>query len=294
MIKPKPKEGGCIYTIYLDILYCINLFVTYLLLLSTKALAQSSPNHTRVVLASLLGAGSSLFIFLPAMSIFLLSCIKVAVSVVLVFVAFGRRRLAKHLLLFYLVNFLYAGLMTAVAQWLPTDEVLYQNGVLYFPLSAMRLCLLTVVAYGVIQLFSALLFRTTAKDRLATMKIGWDGQTVLVTTLLDTGSLVRDVVTGLPVVICQTDQLEGLFDEDVLCLLEQLQLDQLPVSLQKIFHLVPIHGIGESKLLVAFQPSTLSIWHRQGWIACDGVVALANHSLSQEEFEAIAPAKLIN
>lgn len=289
------REGGItVHTIYLDILYCINLFVTYLLLLSTRALAQSKVSHTRIVFASLIGAAYSFIIVLPPLPVVLLAAGKLLLSALLVWIAFSKVRFGKHLLLFYLVNFLYAGLIEAAMRFFTLPGLVFQNGVIYFQLSAVRLCLLTVIAYGVLQLFSLVLFRTTPSKQLTQCKLELQGKSVAVTALIDTGNLTRDVISGLPVVILERDALQAMFSPETLGKITSLALDKLEENEQKLFHVIPMKGVGGSTLLVGFQPDRCELEQNGSWKSCDAVVAITKENLSNGDFHAIVPAKLIN
>ena len=75
--------------IYVDVLFVVNFFITYLLLISTSFFAKSEIKQYRAVIASVLGGLYSLVIIFDKLN-FLLSAIgKIFASLLIVFVAFG-------------------------------------------------------------------------------------------------------------------------------------------------------------------------------------------------------------
>ncbi len=280
-------------TVYLDILYCINLFMTYLLLLSTRALAQVKVPQGRLFIAALIGALSCFSILLPPLPTFVYLACKLLFSAGLVWIAFSKHRFIKHLLFFYGSNFLYAGVIEGLLQLFEWPGAIFQNGSLYLPLSAVRLCIFSILAYLVLEVLSRLLFYTTAKQQLTTLRLDYHGRTTSMTTLLDTGNLTRDVVTGLPVVICESKMLTDIFSSALLEKALQLQWGELPLQEQKIFRLIPMKDIGGERLLVAFEPTGCALLQEGAWKPCDVIAAITTQDLAEGQFHAVAPAKLI-
>lgn len=257
-------------------------------------MAQSRGSHTRIVLASLVGAAYSFIIVLPPLPVWLLAVGKLLLSVLLILLAFPKPFFWKHLFLFYLVNFLYAGLLEAALQFFALPGFRYQNGIVYFQLSAMRLCLLTVIAYGILQLFSMILFRTTPIKQRIQLRVEHLSAATTMTALLDTGNLTRDVVSGLPVIVCEKKALAGIFSPEKLELVANLSLEKLEPYEQKQFRLIPMKSISGHSLLAGFQPEQCLLEQNGSWHACDAVIAITNQNLSNGDFHAIIPAKLIN
>jgi len=74
--------------IYLDLVFFINFFFDFLLLLVVKILLKRNVGIKRIILGALLGATSILFLFLPLNQITLF-LLKVIISILMILTTFG-------------------------------------------------------------------------------------------------------------------------------------------------------------------------------------------------------------
>ena len=79
--------------IYVDVLFVVNFFITYLLLFATSFLAKSEMKQYRAIIASLAGGLYSLVIICDKLNFLISTLGKIAVSILIVFIAFGFKQL---------------------------------------------------------------------------------------------------------------------------------------------------------------------------------------------------------
>jgi len=148
--------------IYLDILFLLNMLVTFLLLCAASRLAAVKTKRWRMLLAVLLGGVFSLLIFVRLNS-FESFFIKLFTGFALcgtVFWQKGKMRLfLKCAACFFFASFLFAGFMTAVWLFFPAQGMIYRNGALYFKISAFTLAATATAAYLMIKLVCRILSR---------------------------------------------------------------------------------------------------------------------------------------
>ncbi len=152
--------------LYIDVLVAINVFVTYFLLLASAAVAKIGCGKLRILLAALLGGAYSLIILLPEIHIVLSVLLKLVMLVTIIFTAFGfknKRRFARITVVFFLVNFLFAGLMLAIWLTLKPNGMMFNNGTVYFDISILTLAVTTAICYAVITVCIKL-FKSKAPD----------------------------------------------------------------------------------------------------------------------------------
>lgn len=245
-------------TIYLDVLILLNLFVTYFLLLSVQKMLRLGSSPKRIWAASCLGGICSMTILLPEMPAWLLQGEKVGISLLLTGLAFGIRpwqRLVKTTLCFYGVNFVFAGVMFAIWYTLSPTGMVLRNGSVYFQISAVVLAVSTIFSYLLLQLVSCFRGKAVPKEQRVQLKIKFRGNEVLLPGLVDTGNRLCDILTGLPVVICELDALSPLFPKEILPHLKDLSLYQIePNSWKRVFRLIPLHTVGGQSTTIVFQP----------------------------------------
>ena len=138
----KSLRGGIFLVIYVVVLFVVNFFITYLLLISTSFFAKSEINQYRAVLASVLGGLYSLVIICDKLN-FLLSAIgKILISMLIVFVAFGFIRVwtyFKNFIIFYFSNVLFLGVVSAICMLFSPKGMAVKNSSVYFNISAAQL-----------------------------------------------------------------------------------------------------------------------------------------------------------
>ncbi len=168
--------------IYIDVLVLLNLFVNYLLLLSVNRILRRKRKEFRLFLSALLGGLCSLTILLPRLSPLLLLSEKLLLSFLMVGIAFGfrpPRRLIYQWILFFGISFLYGGITFALWYFVSPGGMIYQNGVAYYPISALALALFTIAAYLIFWLLENLWQKRVPQKQQATLRIDCNGSEVL-------------------------------------------------------------------------------------------------------------------
>ncbi len=274
-------------TLYLDILYLVNCYVTALLLFSARYLAQIYVPPKRIFWSALIG-GLFSFLFLLNLPSWLLLFVKLFLAAILTLIAFGKDRFGKKYLCFLVVNVLYGGILYAIELMDASSMIWIRNGIAYFPVSAGFLCVATIVIYALLWLYTRIHFGVVSERQFFWTELS-DGQTsVRVKTLCDTGHQLTDPVTGLPVLICQADQLRGLLSPADYTGLLAMRPDGLSPPLRRRFQLIYAHSIGGNSAMPALRMERCRVLHEKHWSTRSAVVALSFDPLSDGSYQAIA------
>lgn len=131
------------------------------------------------------------------------------------------------------------------------------------------LCCAPAAWYGLRLLLRA---RSRAGER-AELRLLFEGGGVTLDGLVDTGNLLRDPVTALPVVVASYEALRAHLPEDMSC----GRIGTLPRG----FRLISVRTAAGSQLLMCFRPRALYIRSGRVWRAAHAVVAVSDSLTGQ-------------
>lgn len=282
--------------IYIDVLIGLNIYITYFLLLATESLSKSKSKAFRRGLASCAGGLSALIILAPDLPFVFLLLIKLAVAALLIWINFGfqsRAVFLKRVLIFFGVNFIFAGFMIALWFLFAPPKLAIRNGTVYYHLSALTLIVSTILAYGAVRLLEWLLARRIHPKRLYEAEITVDGKQTALTIFLDTGNKACSI-SGLPAVLCTAQSLRDIVPQEVLACMQNVEAVTALSGQQwaSRIQMVPYHTVGSKGILAGFEPDSFAIIQNGEKIVRPCVLAPVFEPLSDGEADAIASETL--
>ncbi|MCL2037305.1 MAG: sigma-E processing peptidase SpoIIGA [Oscillospiraceae bacterium] len=191
--------------IYIDLLVIINLYITYFLLKGTAIFLHLKIRGRRLLLASLAGGISSLIILLPPLPFVVNIAVKATAGMLIVLLAFGYKsgyEYSKNSLIFITINVVFAGFTMMLWLFAAPLGMEFNNGIPYFDISFMTLVITTALAYGLIRILRYILDVKHAADRKYTITVTIGGKSVTLDAIADSGNMLTDYFTGLPVIVC--------------------------------------------------------------------------------------------
>ncbi|MDP4118646.1 MAG: sigma-E processing peptidase SpoIIGA [Bacillota bacterium] len=200
-------------TVYIDMLFAVNLLMDYLLLTLTGWLCGRAKWY-RTLLGALLGTGYSTAAFFVSMGVICSFAVKVFVAVLMLIITFGvegKRKLIKRTGIFFIVSFVAGGIVFAAFL---SGNALISNGTVYFSATLRRLIFAGAVTYGAVRVVCACLgkFAVTRVSEV-TLKIYLEEKIVEMRALSDTGNCLCEPLSGLPVCIIERRRFEQLCGE---------------------------------------------------------------------------------
>ena len=260
-------------SVYIDVLLVLNLYIDYILLYICSKLLSIKPKIVRLMLASALGAVSSLFIILP-ISNQLYSCLYSAiVALAISRVAFGKQNLIKNSLSYCLLNCMCCGITMLIWFTTKSNKVIINNNYIYFNVSPLLLIISTIVIY-----ISASLIKKYITYKICQhsckITIDYCNNSIILNCLIDTGNLLKDSITDKPIIIISKSSACNLLGINDFNTSELYDI--------KGFRLIPISSVSEESVLIGFKADNVSVELDDRIIDIDGIIAVSNNYLSNE------------
>lgn len=240
-------------TIYLDAVFLENFVMNFAVILSEAVLANLVSGIWRKVLAALIGTFYYVFTLLfPWLSFF-----QLVIGGIIVLVAFapsGLKNFCKLFMLFYFINFVFAGVAFAFMSFLNHGRFSVFNGVVVGNFNLIKLFFSVLI--GVILLIY--FFKKRKEHVFRDVVISLNGANKVVRLLLDTGNLLREPYTAKPVMIVEKRALYGVVADDVLDGLGEIFCgkEKVPVGM----FLIPYRSIGNcGGFLLGFRPDFVRV-----------------------------------
>lgn len=275
--------------IYADVLFVINVYITYALLMLTALFLGIAPSRLRILLSAVVGGLSSFIIFLPDIDNAASIVIRFVLCQCFCIVAFsfsGIRQLVRQCAVFFGVNFLFAGLMFAIWYFLSPTAVYYNTGVVYFDIDTLSLVIITALCYLLIKIFGILTRMRTPENRLYSVTLYVSDDTFRLRGFLDTGNKLKDPFTSSDVIVVSRDAVEKYFPYN------KSLSDIIGESPLKIRYL-PCNTVSGSRLLPVFKASKVRIKGISADFTVRGVmIAVSDEKIKNGEFQALLPESI--
>ncbi|GAE33865.1 sigma-E processing peptidase SpoIIGA [Halalkalibacter akibai] len=213
-------------TLYLDVIWFLNLLIDYLLISLTALVLKRRFQHIRMILAALFASLIVFLMFSPISDLFYQPWMKFLYSAGIVFIAFGYKRFRyfiQGLLMFYFVAFMTGGGLFALHFFWQT-EITVLDGMVqansgYFGSGISWVFVL--IGFPLIWFFSKHRFedieiKQVQYESLVDVFITISGYTISVRGLVDSGNQLSDPLTKKPVMIIEASLLYPHFGKEVI------------------------------------------------------------------------------
>lgn len=297
--------------VYLDVVWLLNVCFDSLLLWLTAIMLKRDVVWWRVLLGAFIGAFLVVMMFTPFSTYVQHPVSKIMFSFLIVFVAFGFRRIRyflENLFAFYFATFMVGGGMIAVYYFLQ-QQINIHDGVLTThslgvgdPVSWM----FVLLGFPALWIFSRARINGIREKKLRfehiiDVLIVFDGVPLQLKGLIDSGNQLYDPLAKAPVMIVETDKVKEVLPEELarhipfetsMDWLHQAQLEKWAHR----FRIVPYRVVGsEQRFLVAIKPDRIMLFYEQQWLEVEkGLVGLNETNLSVDgEYECIVHPKMV-
>lgn len=264
--------------IYIDVLFILNFFVTYLLLLTTRCLLKRDSKVWRLMLGALAGGIYSFIILVPNLHPALSFIGKFAAAAVIVLVAFpfqNKKAFVRGFLFFFAAGFIYVGVMIAMWLTFKPNGLVINNASIYFNISPKLLILSSLLAYLISTLIIKIHNRTTAKAQLYEITISNAGKFVCTNAFVDSGNKLREPFSNSPVIVVDASVADGLFAEEKM-------------------RIIPYHTIGGDGILKAYQADQVVIQSGQQQITLKQQYIAISREPFKGDYKGLINPELLN
>ena len=175
--------------------------------------------------------------------------------------------LFKHIIIFYLTSFVFGGCAFFLLYYIKPQEILYKNGFLTGTYPIKIAFLAAIVGLSILSIaFKVIKNRISKSDMFCEIEIILHGQATKVHAMIDSGNLLKDPITRMPVIVAGKDSLKEIIEEKILDSLESViygtgeanqELDEEYISR---FRLIPFSSLGKQNgMLIGFKPDEIIV-----------------------------------
>jgi len=279
--------------VYADIVFIINIIMNSIILLLTAWISSTKYKLWRILVAAAVGSCYVLVSIMPGVMIINHVVFKGIIPLILIVLSFGIKpgRLIFLLMTsFYITSFILGG---AVVGWL-----YFWHTNPWFDGASTSLSwthLLWGSSIGIFSIFiivrRIMLPRMTHQHNLYQVKLEYEGRTVELTGLLDTGNGLHTVIGRKPVILVNQFALEPILSKEVVAFLRKNTSEMWLTNLNDCADLawlsrvqiIPYHAIGCKSILLAFRPDRFMISDKSKFMDVgDMVIGIYSGTLSQD------------
>lgn len=94
--------------IYIEEVFILNFLLDFMILYGTKRILKRNNKNIRIIISSIIGSFTTFLLFININNL-LLFIVKLLISIILVYIAFGYKNIFKNILYFYLISIILGG-----------------------------------------------------------------------------------------------------------------------------------------------------------------------------------------
>lgn len=213
-------------TIYVDVVLIENLIMNYIILFATDIILKNKSKFWRLLLASLIGAIYTVISYISNFKIYSSMILKMILSIIIVYVAFNpqnMKKMWKTLLIFYLTSLVFGGAAFALIYIVKPQETFLKNGLFLGTYSLKTILLSAIVAFLIIiGAFTVVKNKISKRDMFCNIKIKLNNKEIEAKAMLDTGNLLKEPITNIPVIVVEHTLLYECIPKQILNNIEDI------------------------------------------------------------------------
>lgn len=282
-------------TIYLDVIFIENLCMNYIILFATGYITKIKMKQMRLIIASCLGSAYAILMYIQNNIFFSNIFLKILLSIVIILIAFypkKSKQFLKQIVIFYLISFVFGGCAIFLLYFIKPQNVLIKNGVFVgkYPLKVAFLG--GIVGFTLTKIsFKLVREKMNKKDMYAKIIIFNNKNNVQVKAIIDTGNMLKDPISGIPVIVVCKDKLYELFPQAILDNIENIINGKIVEELaekQEIiskFRIIPFSSLGKQNgLLLGVKIDKVEIYFEEAMeIIEDIIVGIYDKTLCKND-----------
>lgn len=291
-------------TVYLDLIWLLNVSIDYLLLAGTALLLRRKVKKIRLIIGAIFASLVVFFMFSPYVTVFMHPLVKLLYSCAIVYITFGYKRFTyfmQSLFAFYFITFVTGGGLFAMHYFFQTEvdvlSLLPAHGLGGSAIS----WLFVVIGFPLVFLFSKqqvnhFQIKKMNSEQLAEIHIQIDDANLYLTGLVDTGNQLKDPITKTPVMIIEASLLHPYFGRKVVEDIMTFTAEEASTRLMNRVRVIPFKAIGQSdRFIAALKPDHVTITHSGASFQVTNVLlGLYDEKLSSEDaFQCIVHPQLV-
>ncbi len=231
---------------------------------------------------------------------------KIILSVIMVYIAFNPqniKKLCKQILIFYLTSFIFGGVALYLIYFIKPQNVLIKNG-LFAGKYVLKVILFgAIVAFVIIKLSIKIIkTKIQPKDMYCKVKLKINGKEIQTTAMIDTGNLVKEPITNIPVIIVESSLMYDILPKEIINNLENIlggNFDDIPEEIRNIYipklRWIPYKSLGkENGMLLGIKIDGMEVEKEEIHKVQNVIVGIYDKSLTKRgEYRALVGIDMI-
>lgn len=287
-------------TIYIDVIILENLIMNYIILYTTGIISKTKIKYSRLFFGSLIGAIYAVTEYWLKISIYSNIILKFILSIIIIYVSFypqNIRNMWKELLLFYLTTFTFGGVATYLIYVLKPQNIIIKNG-MYVGSYTLKVIFLGAILGTIIIIISFKIAKNkiSKKDMFCKAKITLNKKDIYLNAMVDTGNMLKEPISGLPVIVVEYTKLYNIIPKEILNNIDSIlggDLKKIPGDIQKEYisklKVIPFASLGKQNgMLMGIKADSVEILEEEINRKKEAIIGIYNKSLTKRgEYDAL-------
>ncbi len=206
-------------TIYLDIVFIENLILNYIIIYSVSVILKKPKKYIRIFFGSLIGAIYTVVTYFTGITVYSNVIFKFILSIVIVYISFSPQNIKglwKDLLYFYLITFVFGGVVFGFIYIVRPQDIFLENeiGIEVIIVGAIIAFVLVILGFKIIK------NRLRKKEMFCDIRIKINNKMIETKAMIDTGNFLKEPITGKSVIIIEHTLLYEIIPKQILNNLE--------------------------------------------------------------------------
>ncbi len=294
-------------TIYIDVVLIENLIMNYIILLSVAIILKIKIKYIRILISSSIGGVYAIFSYISALEIYSTIFLKLLLSIIMVYIAFypqNIKKMCKELLIFYLTSFVFGGAAFSLLYFIRPQDILMKNGMLLgtYPLKTVMLA--AIVGFILLSVtFKIVKTKISKKDLFCNLDIKIDDKNIEAKAMIDTGNLLREPITNIPVIVVEHTLLYEVIPKEILNNLSNIlggDFKNIPEDIQSKYmsklKVIPFTSLGKQNgMLLGIKVDEVKLINDENiTIVSKAIMGIYNKSLTKRgEYRALVGLEII-
>ncbi len=277
-----------------------------IILYATAIMLKIKPSIIRILISGAIGSLYAMIIYVTQFKIYESIITKIILSVIMVYIAFNPqniKKLCKQILIFYLTSFIFGGVALYLIYFIKPQNVLIKNG-LFAGKYVLKVILFgAIVAFVIIKLSIKIIkTKIQPKDMYCKVKLKINGKEIQTTAMIDTGNLVREPITNIPVIIVESSLMYDILPKEIINNLENIlggNLNDIPEEIRNIYipklRWIPYKSLGkENGMLLGIKIDGMEVEKEEIHKVQNVIVGIYDKSLTKRgEYRALVGIDMI-
>ena len=277
-----------------------------IILYATAIMLKIKPSIIRILISGAIGSLYAMIIYVTQFKIYETIITKIILSVIMVYIAFNPqniKKLCKQILIFYLTSFIFGGVALYLIYFIKPQNVLIKNG-LFAGKYVLKVILFgAIVAFVIIKLSIKIIkTKIQPKDMYCKVRLKINGKEIQTTAMIDTGNLVREPITNIPVIIVESSLMYDILPKEIINNLENIlkgNFDDIPEEIRNTYiaklRWIPYKSLGkENGMLLGIKVDGIEVEKEEIHKVQNVIVGIYDKSLTKRgEYRALVGIDMI-